>query len=667
MSDITTELSTEQRARAASDATSRAPAWWIVFLNEAQGLWVGGKAPVLILLFSVVLGAHAFVTAYNVELSLLPPQEMVFETIRTAMAVGAFLVMVVGVDMISGERERRTIEPLLLTPATRRQIVVGKLLAALTPWPAVMALTVPYTAVLAQGNPVLGPALGWGAIVGTIMAIAYASTGLLVSFWSNSNRTSYLVSLGIYILLLVPSQLPGAAQQGAAGKFLQRLNPVAAAEYFLEKTLVNNRTFEELQSWLLSPVIFAALALVPLVLLAPILGPEASWASTAGSRLRRLLGRIAAMLGLTLCLAMIAQPVLAAPGRGPATGPRSLAAGADADVEITVDLAQKVVNAGDAVFFDTIVTNRASSETRPLIVAMNIINLRALGDVVDPEDWSPERTQYIERLGPAESTTLSWRVNAVLDGDYMVYIVVTAQPAGADTTSNVVASSGIHLTVSQFTRLNPRGVIPLVLGSPVVLAVGTALTLRARRRQTEGEDPRGGTTQLLAVAAGVVVALGALSAFAVGSQGAGPGTAAGSKAPQPSGSGPIAITLEVDTAAEPEDFTFAQTDLVAPAGSTITVTLTNRTDADDEVGHNWVLVQPGAEESVLASGLAAGDDNDWLDADDPGIIAHTTLIEGGTSNSVTFEAPEPGIYTFLCTFPDHYDGGGFGSLTIEGG
>jgi azurin len=76
-------------------------------------------------------------------------------------------------------------------------------------------------------------------------------------------------------------------------------------------------------------------------------------------------------------------------------------------------------------------------------------------------------------------------------------------------------------------------------------------------------------------------------------------------------------------------------------------------------------VKPGQEDSVLANGIAAGDDKDWLDVDDPGIIAHTALIEGEDSPSVTFAAPAPGTYTFLCTFPEHYAAGMKGTLTIQ--
>ncbi|HET8785186.1 MAG TPA: plastocyanin/azurin family copper-binding protein [Candidatus Limnocylindrales bacterium] len=128
---------------------------------------------------------------------------------------------------------------------------------------------------------------------------------------------------------------------------------------------------------------------------------------------------------------------------------------------------------------------------------------------------------------------------------------------------------------------------------------------------------------------------------------------------------PVELALSIDTAKGADDFHYAADALSAPAGSVITLTFTNRTDPDEEVGHNWVLVVPGQEESVLANGIAAGDDRDWLDTDDPGIIAATKLIEGDDADEITFDAPAAGAYTFLCTFPDHYKGGMKGTLTIE--
>jgi azurin len=127
---------------------------------------------------------------------------------------------------------------------------------------------------------------------------------------------------------------------------------------------------------------------------------------------------------------------------------------------------------------------------------------------------------------------------------------------------------------------------------------------------------------------------------------------------------PAKVDLTVETATGAQDFHYAPNTLSAPAGSTITLKFANKTNPDDEVGHNWVLVKPGQEDAVLATSVKAGDDNDWLDPKDPGVIAATKLIEGNASDTVTFTAPEPGTYTFLCTFPDHATGGMKGTLTV---
>jgi azurin len=135
--------------------------------------------------------------------------------------------------------------------------------------------------------------------------------------------------------------------------------------------------------------------------------------------------------------------------------------------------------------------------------------------------------------------------------------------------------------------------------------------------------------------------------------------------PSPTPAEPVKLAIKIETATGANDFHYATDTLTAPVGSTITLTLLNKTNPDDEIGHNWVLVKPGQEDSVLANGIKAGDDRDWLDTKDPGIIAATKLIEGDEKHSVTFAAPAAGSYTFLCTFPEHYKGGMKGTLTIQ--
>jgi hypothetical protein len=67
------------------------------------------------------------------------------------------------------------------------------------------------------------------------------------------------MSLGIYLVILLPTTWPGRAVRGFVAKFFQRMNPLEGTNELLEKILVNNRPFSQYENWLRTPEIFAAL------------------------------------------------------------------------------------------------------------------------------------------------------------------------------------------------------------------------------------------------------------------------------------------------------------------------------------------------------------------------------------------------------------------------
>jgi len=450
---------------------------WQVMKREGRDLWVGGKALNLTIGYTVLLGGYSYWLAHDSSISVIPPKEMVFELMKLVMVVALFMGLIIGADSLSGERERTTLEALLLTPTSRRAMVVGKFLAAASTWPVAFAVTVPYVRLLAQGDEVFGQAVMWAAILGTILVPAFTAFGMIVSFWSNSNKSSMFVSLGLYLIFLLPTQLPGNAQGGFMGLLFQALNPMAGPRHFLAGVLVNNRTFAEYGWFLWSSVVFFVGSLVVLFwYAAPTLGLDAGRAARWP--------RAAAAALLAGLLAVVSPAVAQTPEQSPAATAATLSA-ADGAVHVSIDKADTVLRAGLPLFFNTDVTNTGGEPSPAIIVAMNIINLDRQGEVVDPEDWSPQRTQYVDPVAPGQSTTLSWRVNAILDGDYMVYMVAIPAPSGPDATSHPVASPGIHLTVTPYTKLNPGGVLPYAIGGPAVLGVIILLVYRHRRRQID--------------------------------------------------------------------------------------------------------------------------------------------------------------------------------------
>jgi ABC-type transport system involved in multi-copper enzyme maturation permease subunit len=449
------------------DASAASSPWWLVFKKELRDLWIGGRALNLTIAYTVLLGAYAFWMAYDSTVSLIPPKEMVFELLKAALLAAVFMGLIIGADSLSGERERATLEGLLLTPTSRRQIVVAKFFAACSAWPVTLLATVPYLKVLSQGDEVFGQAVLWGTAFGLALTPGFTALGMIASARSFSNKTSMSVSLALFLLFALPTQLPGNAQIGVIGLLGQALNPLGAYRHFLAKILVNNATPEQMWVYALAPAVFGVLMIG---LLLSYIGPTLNIDAVA-PRKRRLLPAVAA-----------AAAMLALLGAGPAAAQQTVV---QAPVAVAISMGDTTLRAGGTVLFKTALTNDRAEPSRPMIVAMNIINLNKQGEVVDPEDWSPQRTQYVEPLASGQSTSLDWRVNAILDGDFMVYMVAIPAPTGPDATSQPVASSGIHLTVTPYTKLNPSGVLPYVVGGPLVLGVLILLVYRHRRKQID--------------------------------------------------------------------------------------------------------------------------------------------------------------------------------------
>lgn len=74
------------------------------------------------------------------------------------------------------------------------------------------------------------------------------------------------------------------------------------------------------------------------------------------------------------------------------------------------------------------------------------------------------------------------------------------------------------------------------------------------------------------------------------------------------------------------------------------------------MGHNVVIAKTSDIQGIDADGMKAGLDNDYIKEGDERVIAHSDVIGGGESTSVSFapaklEGRDP--YSFFCSFPGH--------------
>lgn len=104
-----------------------------------------------------------------------------------------------------------------------------------------------------------------------------------------------------------------------------------------------------------------------------------------------------------------------------------------------------------------------------------------------------------------------------------------------------------------------------------------------------------------------------------------------------------------------DEMKFDKTELKAVAGKPITLTFAHIGTMDrNAMGHNFILLKQGTDIDDFVKKALTAKDNDYIPkSESDKIIAHTKLLAGGESDTITFTVPEKGTYDFICSFPGH--------------
>jgi len=170
---------------------------------------------------------------------------------------------------------------------------------------------------------------------------------------------------------------------------------------------------------------------------------------------------------------------VAAPAAAPIVAATPMAASPAAVPAVSVDLDRPTVSTsiGGRFSFASTVRNDGDKPTSGLIAHLNVLSTDP-AVYVDPEDWSTNRTQFLDALPARSATRLTWDVQAVNVGRFAVYVTVTTQH-GAD---EVTASNALRVAVAAQRTLNPNGIVPLATAIPATVLVLMGFTVRRRRR-----------------------------------------------------------------------------------------------------------------------------------------------------------------------------------------
>lgn len=146
-------------------------------------------------------------------------------------------------------------------------------------------------------------------------------------------------------------------------------------------------------------------------------------------------------------------------------------------VSVDVEPTAVATKPGQSFSLRSAITNRGASPASGLVAHLNILSLRP-GVYVDPEDWSEDRTRYLNTIPAGGSTTLTWKVKAVNSGSIGVYVAVFPS-SGA---GRPVTGPTLRAAIAERKTIDAEGIVPLALGVPALLGA-LAVGVRLRRRR----------------------------------------------------------------------------------------------------------------------------------------------------------------------------------------
>jgi hypothetical protein len=119
--------------------------------------------------------------------------------------------------------------------------------------------------------------------------------------------------------------------------------------------------------------------------------------------------------------------------------------------------------AGDYVTVQGQITNTGTNSLSDVTTYLSLVdNQNKLP--VDLEDWSAEKGLFIGTIDSGQTLPLNWKIHFVKAGNYSLIIVAEAASSQVPQVSIVT-----HFDVSPKKNLNPGQVLPVALGTPIII------------------------------------------------------------------------------------------------------------------------------------------------------------------------------------------------------
>jgi ABC-type transport system involved in multi-copper enzyme maturation permease subunit len=212
----------------------------LIARKEAGELLLSLRGLAWLMAVSVALSVFVLLLVSDTELSLLDNAQAIYDMVGIVTALGGLLALVVGVDAVAGERERGSLVPLLLSPASRGAILAGKAGGGAIAWLVMYAVALPYLWAVGSTGQNLWQAMLLLALLGSPVVLGFALFGIALGVRLASARSALMAGLIVLVVSASPLLIGPSLRRSAVGQIFDAVNPFSAAVNAYDAVIIDS-------------------------------------------------------------------------------------------------------------------------------------------------------------------------------------------------------------------------------------------------------------------------------------------------------------------------------------------------------------------------------------------------------------------------------------------
>lgn len=134
-------------------------------------------------------------------------------------------------------------------------------------------------------------------------------------------------------------------------------------------------------------------------------------------------------------------------------------------ITASIDPPSLQANMGDRITYTGTIINNSDKPITNVIAYISLANVTQGKEApMDLEDWSANKAIKIDTIPPHGTYMGQWPMRLIDSGSYAAYITVVDK-----NTAKPISSEMSPLEIKRLIRLNPRNILPLAVGEPILI------------------------------------------------------------------------------------------------------------------------------------------------------------------------------------------------------